>query len=350
MNDKFNHLILLTGTNPLPNFVVADYFLKHNENIQKIWLIYSKAVESFQAGTYSQAKNLESLLQEIWKGKCNLQFPFETLISLSDVSSAAQIERDIPAGMIEELKNSEGFHLNYTGGTKAMSTHVYRVLEKKVEKSSFSYLDARKFRLVDDNKGVIADDLREIVSISLEELIVLHGFQKHEEDKWRKPDFDRASEIIQDCIKNGSFKGVDGHIIEDYLAGKIEKKLKNKFNSDKPVLQNWQIKKRNWETHFELDVVLLHGYHLTGISCKNSNKKQECKYAGFEIIHRIRQIGGDEAKTVLITGLKSIKAGTVQDELFYETGWTKENTLVLGVDDFKNDKFIAKIEEFIFGD
>ena len=39
----FNHLILLIGTNPLPNFVVADYFLRHNPNIETVWLLHSEA-------------------------------------------------------------------------------------------------------------------------------------------------------------------------------------------------------------------------------------------------------------------------------------------------------------------
>lgn len=39
---KFEHLILLIGTNPLPNFVVAEYFLRENSNLKNLYLIYSE--------------------------------------------------------------------------------------------------------------------------------------------------------------------------------------------------------------------------------------------------------------------------------------------------------------------
>ncbi|MEW5804464.1 MAG: hypothetical protein AB1847_20415, partial [bacterium] len=66
---EFNNLILLIGTNPLPNFVVADYFLRINQNIQSIWLTYSEAKNMLQTGTDKQAKNLETLLRKLWEGK-----------------------------------------------------------------------------------------------------------------------------------------------------------------------------------------------------------------------------------------------------------------------------------------
>ncbi len=67
-SEKFNHLILLIGTNSLPNFVVADYFLQNNPDIRTISLIHSEQ-NFLQAGTNTQAENLEKLLQEKWEGK-----------------------------------------------------------------------------------------------------------------------------------------------------------------------------------------------------------------------------------------------------------------------------------------
>lgn len=40
---SFEHLILLIGTNPLPNYVVAEYFLKNNPDLKTVWLVYSEA-------------------------------------------------------------------------------------------------------------------------------------------------------------------------------------------------------------------------------------------------------------------------------------------------------------------
>jgi hypothetical protein len=82
--------------------------------------------------------------------------------------------------MENKLQKAHGFHFNYTGGTKSMSTHVYWILKEIQNKgqNSFSYLDARNFRLVQDNQGVIAADLRNEVSINFQELIALHGFKR----------------------------------------------------------------------------------------------------------------------------------------------------------------------------
>jgi len=37
-----NHLVLLMGTNPLPNYVVAKYFLSNYANLPNIWVLCSK--------------------------------------------------------------------------------------------------------------------------------------------------------------------------------------------------------------------------------------------------------------------------------------------------------------------
>jgi len=39
---NFNKLILLIGINPLPDFVVAEYFLRNNPSLKEIILLYSE--------------------------------------------------------------------------------------------------------------------------------------------------------------------------------------------------------------------------------------------------------------------------------------------------------------------
>ncbi|MGC8651581.1 MAG: DUF1887 domain-containing protein, partial [Minisyncoccia bacterium] len=58
--------------------------------------------------------------------------------------------------------------------------------------------------------------------------------------------------------------------------------------------------KRN-SPNFELDIFLINGYQLIGISLTTSTRQGECKLKGFEVIHRVKQIGGDESKAILIT-------------------------------------------------
>lgn len=172
---QFNHLILLIGTNPLPNFVVAEYFLKNNPDLKKIWLVYSEA-NRYQEGTYTYAENLETVLKNRYTRKPI--FPLNKL-AISDVSISKQILNDIKSKLINDLPQNSAVHLNYTGGTKVMATHVYRAIEYenvKISNRSFSYLDGRSFRIVNDDGIIIVDNLLNEVTISFEELIKLHGW------------------------------------------------------------------------------------------------------------------------------------------------------------------------------
>lgn len=414
----FNNLVLLIGTNPLPNLVVADYFLKENPKLKKIWLIHSKETDK-------QADQLEKVLNERWNSSRQNLFPLQK-ISLSDVSSASSIRNDINQKMLDELKDGKRIHLNYTGGTKSMSTHVYWILkELKEAETEFSYLDARTFRLISDEKGIIESDMRKKVSLTFDEMIRLHGFER--KNKPKDFLFLDALKVFQDLIENeklGEFYTTGGHDRTMFLDDKgnisetikkISESSKNRLKEFKPnatlmsvinqmpgeyrlfneagqfnekiankkfeaavkfldgewmevylanilrenliqdnieIEQNWEIKKPDWpsDLYFELDVVLLNGYQLTGMSCTTDKSKSLCKSKGFEIIHRTRQIGGDESKAVLATRMDKDTRDKVQQELMYETGESRGNILVLGENDLKKDIFLEKIKQFIFND
>ena len=153
MDLNFTDLILLIGTNPLPNFVVAEYYLKKNTNCETLWLIHSEKKRN-QHGTEEYAKSLKNLLDTRHKNR-NINFNY---VPLSDVSCSQKIENDIEKKLCEKISNTN-IHLNYTGGTKAMCIHAYRTLEKKYgRKISFSYLDGRNYMLVVDEDCSSTDD------------------------------------------------------------------------------------------------------------------------------------------------------------------------------------------------
>ncbi len=341
---QLTDLILLIGTNPLPNFVVADYFLTQHAELRTIWLVHSRG-NDFQAGTSAQADQLEEVLGYRYDNARHLTFE---RVPLQNVSDASGIHDDLQQYMYEKLSTRQGVHLNYTGGTKSMSTHVYLWLKHtlQLEDGACSYLDGRNFRIVKDYHGTEVSDLREKIRITSQELIQLHGFKRCNRETL--VDFAEACRIFQErMLVNDSFKNLDGHVLESYIAGKLTQHLKDTGNIGQ-ILQNWKIQKPDWgKNHFELDVILLNGYQLIGISCTTKHDNAPCKNKGFEIIHRTKQIGGDEAKAILVTGMKSDKANALQKELFYDTGASKENILVLGVHDFHNDLFIRKIQQFM---
>ncbi len=356
---QFKHLVLLIGTNPLPNYVVAHCFLCINPNIQHIWLVHSEE-NKLQTGTDKQARNLENLLRERWEGSHqNLRYPLSR-ISISDVSNANIIIRDIKTKMLKEWQNGADFHLNYTGGTKAMATHVYRRLQEfqRGNRYQFSYIDANNFRLVVDEYGVVrfedctgteTDDLREIVSIDFKDLIALHGFQRINHDK--EIDCNAAREAYEKFLDTSSQEKMsprEGLDFEAFVYLGVRDRLEGRNKNTVNVFHNWLIRKPNWTTKFQLDVMILHGYHLTGISCTARSDKDSCKSRGFEIIHRTKQIGGDEAGSILITRADRNTTKNLQDELTHDTGG-QDNILVLGVDDLrKEDNYLTKIENFIF--
>lgn len=68
---------------------------------------------------------------------------------------------------------------------------------------------------------------------------------------------------------------------------------------------------------------------------------------GFEIIHRTRQIGGDEAKAILFTLLDDFQKKALKEELQLNTGITSGNILVLGKDDLKEEILIKCVTDFI---
>lgn len=228
----FENLVLLIGTNPLPNYVVAEFFLKNNLNLKNVFLIHSEETK-FQEGTKQQAENLEKVLQPLLEEK-GLNFPLMK-IGLSDVGNAAKTIQELTkkfAPLLESAKGLNRIHLNYTGGTKVMCVHVYRFLETRLNdllKSrvhcNFSYFDGRTFKIVDDMKeAYISDDLRHITQITFDEIIRMHGF-KFIGKRGLSPISNEVMIALEEQVKAGSMLAVNTQIRDFYtLINDIKQK------------------------------------------------------------------------------------------------------------------------------
>ncbi|MGD2091178.1 MAG: hypothetical protein PVH61_33695 [Candidatus Aminicenantes bacterium] len=401
MGDEFTfeNLVLVMGTNPLPNLVVADYFLQTNKNLKKIILIYSESNNKNQESTQEQAENLKKLLKTGDKPKYKNKNDFEVAgIPVADVGSAKSIEEGLTEKLEKALVGKKSLHFNYTGGTKAMVVHAYRFIERLADMkgiaNEFSYYDGRIFRIVMDNgKGddyVIPNpytnqDLRDIVSISFKELIELHGFKrdsgksnnkkKYEGDFFSPllkeiknflslkdiKDFEGIEEF-KDKVKSFVTKFLDNNeeykkeadefarwvwlerFIHDELKEKIKNKKLPKINNEKiEVDWDWTISKEGWGTNFQLDIILIYGFQLYAISCTIEKPRRECKLKGFEVIHRAIQIGGDEAKAILFTLRPEVEV--LKAELKHETGCDEKNIMVFGINDLPKARFVQTIIE-----
>lgn len=199
-NFTFSDLVLLVGTNPLPNYVVANYFIRYNQNLERIWLIYSTTEGG--RGTQEYASDTKDVLVELLKNQ-NKNIKIREGC-LADISRAKNIVIEVRNIFGRNDLNIEEIHLNYTGGTKAMSVHIYRELENiaagKGKKFSASYLDARDFKLkLDEESGLTSEDLRKSIEISWEHLFKLHS---HKEFPYRTEGKQKKEHYISGLNKN----------------------------------------------------------------------------------------------------------------------------------------------------
>jgi len=147
-------------------------------------------------------------------------------------------------------------------------------------------------------------------------------------------------------------KFIDGIWLEHYLFNNLDKHIdKNKVKID----SGRKISNTNWGTSFELDILLLFGYQFIGISVTTSKDTKICKSKGFEILQRSKQLGGDEAKSILITLLDNDKAEELNNQLHsYQNSGTsssqnKTDILVLSSSYLKEKDLINKLNEFTPG-
>lgn len=162
---RSDHLFLLIGTNPLPNWVAAKLLTNQGGCVH---LVYTSGVKP-------QMERLKKMLGDDQQARITVSY-------LPTVeANGSQIFEDVRGQAAKLAKENTGrVGLNYTGGTKMMSVHAHRAL-KAVFKDSLSrpilsYLDARtlmlKFDSPDDAEHEIS--LAPETQISLETLLCLH--------------------------------------------------------------------------------------------------------------------------------------------------------------------------------
>lgn len=392
---KVEHLFLLVGENPLPNYVAARTLLQEGGTV---YLVFTNQTKS-QKGCLRGIDGLNGL-----NIKCQD-------VDLADYESNAYYIRDRIQKRIESI-NSESVGLNYTGGTKAMAVHAYRAMKELKPNAVFSYLDPRRLKMCIDqenNQPIFCDVSLEL---SLKELFKLHHnnywldnkpptsqpclpevaakfaefyADKNLADKWRdwcnkklrnqtkkqtekdnkwKEEKDLSSvsisleslpqEIINilpseldasaeklslNITKNKGFDSftqvcewLDGTWLESYVLQQI-KEIQDKFDI-KESMMSFHIRdsQKTGRERFEFDVAFIKGYQLFAISCTTTNSKSLCKQKLFEAHLRARQLGGDEARVALVC--YSDKPGWIKDEMRFAMGDKKIE--VFGKDDLAN--------------
>lgn len=189
---KVDHLFLLVGENPLPNYVAARLLLNPGGTP---YLVYT-------TGTEKPAKRLQTILSSEPIGLKTAQ-----LVPLNDgEADAYQIQKAIRS-KLETIKDGK-IGLNYTGGTKAMAVHAYRaVFSKELPQTVFSYLDPRRLEMCIDREN--GDRIRikvkpEVIPVELAKVFQIHGWTWQEKsDPIDKPELPEAAKAFAEFHKNG---------------------------------------------------------------------------------------------------------------------------------------------------
>ncbi len=155
---RSDHLFLLVGTNPLPNWVAAKLLLKPTGR-----------VHLFQtAGVRKQAGRLKKVLEDGEKIPVSI---YETADADED-----RIFNDV-SKQAAKLVDAGKIGLSYTGGTKMMSVHANRAIREAVPEKNrvLSYLDAHTLEFKFDGcSKTESAELRPEVRINIKTLLDLH--------------------------------------------------------------------------------------------------------------------------------------------------------------------------------
>ncbi len=422
------HLILLVGTNPVPNYVAAMH-VSHQENV--VYHLVHTLESSFQRGTRKTAEALqESIIRKTGHTV--------KLVPLRDASHSIHIYEDLNEGL-KDIPNGADIVLNYTGGTKAMAVHCYTWMVRNRADSGavfFQYLDARSHRIFADSCGPVTNDLREDKAVgfdSIDAMLGLHGYEPpstktdpfteiteklgeliaehridgflemvrllrsiyHNGRNWcytvrklqenlaletKRQERKSAEELLRSqahlaaILKSfpepnriitedgllwapdsgGSNNDVINRVkrcLSDYLDGKWLEfhamRAISQIASASPNVQfgnSLESKKCDGGKSFELDLFILRGYQLIGISVTTAGE-YEAKLKAFEVMHRVRQIGGDESRSILVANLSDDAANKMANDInFLLQGSASDHFSVIGKDDWGLSKLRKRLE------
>ncbi|HLM62452.1 MAG TPA: DUF1887 family CARF protein [Pyrinomonadaceae bacterium] len=210
------HLFLLIGNNPLPNYVAMKLLANENTTVH---LVHS-------AETLVFAQRLENKLKDGCK--------FAEKICVKP-SSANEIKKKIEA-RLGGISGSVG--LNYTGGTKAMAVHVYRAIAGKVSEAKFSYLDPRNLAMLIDAPEAVESEMcfslgkpegndyeKEYfrkTKISLEDLLYLHQLELFRDIRDEPRGLKIAEAIQSEAVGKDSWWKFQKKLREDFENAKKE--------------------------------------------------------------------------------------------------------------------------------
>ncbi|MFN3982349.1 MAG: hypothetical protein ACK4SA_18385 [Caldilinea sp.] len=324
-NLKSQHLFVLVGGNPLPNYVAIRLLRRENGHI---YLVHTAQTSK--------------IADRICQG-AGLVLGQDAVKVLVDDGNAAEMR----AKVLRLAASKSGVGLNYTGGTKHMALHVFQGLIAANPRLTLSYLDAEtlSMRIEQGDGATHSFAIGLAVQLRFQELLALHGrtastietdlicpevypdLPRVPYDRWREW-WNSASRGMGGCTADialptePAFAPLRPHWGDATTLGD----LAAHWRTDVSTLAKWfgeaglesyvlwsvrgvaeaaqlgetaKNVKPN-EIDFEFDVVAMRGYQLFAISCANSKDKGTIKLKLMEAYVRARQMGGDEARVAVV--------------------------------------------------
>ena len=396
-----NALVLLIGSNNIPNFVTAQYLLKPNRDDvedlpvpEKLFLVYSRDTEKFRASLELCLKVTRDKIVDVDLG--------------GDERNHEAICRKLLEKLEKHQKDISSIHLNYTGGTKTMVLAAYEaVVNANVQKKCYSYVDPKNYKIVTTMKDINYpqnDDLRKIKP-DIDTIFKLHCLDeglkyKKEIDREQYINivsgkdfqydleiFEKAAKLneipsckdkqnkcrnILNAMSNSGNKDSKlsmsvNNIMEnnyditeykelyhrwyvksfDELMNKYRLSFKdsdlNKIQKEEPDIVTdvfWDVTGKSEGREFQIDVMALRSYQIIIFSCTSSDEPGPCKQKAFEANYRAVQIGGEHAKSVLVC-LKdeNLKTDIRKDMMQFEAA---HNFSMIGREAFKDEETLKK--------
>lgn len=338
-----DNLMLLMGTNPLPNYVAAKLLTKPETRLHLV-----VTPEVMEAG--------KTLLELLGRD------PDDATLYLEVPSSDPDVILKRVKKRVASTAGTWGLH--YTGGKKSMVAHAYRAVEEALadrhEKGTYSYLDADTLEMVIESPrypAVQRPKAHLAVDVSIEQLLKMYGrpLSAPPETEPYQPEVckkivgycqDRIQREAWSCWartlrRNGEnlsnqqaqqvaipddlqallggktiadleaawqprkkakhiAEWLHGKWLEHYALGVIKSLQKDPEKQGLHLNDVGCSIKPKGLANFEVDIVVMQGYRMFAISATTDVDGLN-KLKLMEITVRAQQMGGDEARVALIT-------------------------------------------------
>lgn len=364
-------LILLVGSNPLPNYLSACALRP-----DRVTLIYSaETQEAMQRLKQALSKAaLDSALGEIMVG---------------DATCSTDVARKV--GEALDGVASGDARLNYTGGTKVMAAHARMAFkEKGGSPANASYLDeggptqAPRLRFDNGTPKALADF--KSVTLTLETILGLHGISYKPRsltnpaptvedanailravlaevslaehlyrERQRLQKLKKPAEAAEHAFKPGDhgltlslcqlptdaqmnhkafeqwYAFIGGEWLEEWLGEQI---TALSLTPTPEIVVGVNAQRGDKKANLEVDLAVVCGHRSYFISCTTDTTKHLCKSKLFEVAVRSRQLGGDLARAALVCLADDKTVGDLRQDINEVWGATN-TTRVFGLSDLK---------------